>query len=202
MLALNDSAAAFSQFNTAININKTNEKALYGIKQIHLGRGELVKAETILDELMASDPSRASFILEKVDLLKNRESMDTAKMLIKIVFQRDSSDQIITELARLEYLSGNYDSTLFYLEKLKNKNNTSVLLLNARALDKNRDYVKSRAVYESILLQDSTNNIAQSELAALKGKMAYLQRTARKRTTLDSIRNSPPPVLNRRELVN
>ncbi|MEM6360364.1 MAG: tetratricopeptide repeat protein [Bacteroidota bacterium] len=202
LLALNDSAAAFSQFNTAININKTNEKALYGIKQIHLGRGELIKAETILDELMASDPSRASFILEKVDLLKNRESMDTAKMLIKIVFQRDSSDQIITELARLEYLSGNYDSTLFYLEKLKNKNNTSVLLLNARALDKNRDYVKSRAVYESILLQDSTNNIAQSELTALKGKMAYLQRTARKRTTLDSIRNSPPPVLNRRELVN
>ncbi|MEM9390155.1 MAG: tetratricopeptide repeat protein [Bacteroidota bacterium] len=202
LLALNDSAAAFAQFNTALKISKTNEKALYGLKQIHLGRGEFAEAETILDQLMALVPSRTSFILEKVDLLKNRESIDTARILISGVFQRDSSDQILTELAGLEYLSGNYDSTLFYLDKLENKNNTSALLLNARALDKNKDYIKSRAIYESILLQDSTNNIAQSELATLKGKMAYLQRIAREQATLDSIRNSPPPVLNRRELVN
>lgn len=202
LLALNDTIEALNQFNIALDINASNEKALIGMKAIFYGRAELNRVEEILDKLVLLDENRSDFKLDKANLLAARGALDTAKSIVKEVYQSDSTDQVVIQLADLEYQLANYDSVLFYIDKLEQKNDINVLLLNARVLDKKRDYTQSLAVYQSILLKDSTNNIARNELATLRGKMSYLQRLARERAALDSVRNNPPPVLNRREIIN
>ncbi|MEM7108017.1 MAG: tetratricopeptide repeat protein [Bacteroidota bacterium] len=202
LLALSDSSQALAQFNQALRINANNKRALYGIKNIHYGRGALDKAEKIVDRLIEFDDAGHELLLEKVKLLVVRNEQDTAKVVLKRLFRSDSSDLVLQTLAELEYDLKNYDSALFYLSKMSQHNDQQWLLLRARALDKNRNFVASRRAYENILAMDSTNEIARNELATLKGKMAYLQRITREQAALDSIKSNPPPALNRREIVN
>ncbi|MEM6524439.1 MAG: tetratricopeptide repeat protein [Bacteroidota bacterium] len=202
LLALKDSSEALKQFNQALEVNAANEKALNGIKDIYYGQEKFDKAEAIVDQLIELNDISQDLLLEKVNLLAARDELDTAKLLLKQWFRSDSSVSVIRALAELEYGLRNYDSTLFYLSKMNPKNDNQLLLLKARALDKNRDFVESRSIYESILAIDSTNEIARNELTTLRGKMSYLQRIAREQATMDSIRNNPPPALNRRKIVN
>ncbi|MEM8566969.1 MAG: tetratricopeptide repeat protein [Bacteroidota bacterium] len=202
LLALKDSSEALKQFNQALEVNAANEKALNGIKDIYYGQEKFDKAEAIVDQLIELNDISQDLLLEKVNLLAARDELDTAKLLLKQWFRSDSSVSVIRALAELEYGLRNYDSTLFYLSKMNPKNDNQFLLLKARALDKNRDFVESRSIYESILALDSTNEIARNELTTLRGKMSYLQRIAREQATMDSIRNNPPPALNRRKIVN
>ncbi|MEM9856466.1 MAG: tetratricopeptide repeat protein [Bacteroidota bacterium] len=202
LLALNDSSEAVRQFNKALKRNEENKKALTGLKNIYLSQGMVTEAESLLDQLLSIEGDRQDLLLDKIDLLALQDQLDTAKYLLGQMLEYDSSKLVVSKMAELHYQLANFDSALFYLSKMDTIKETNLLFLQARALDKSRSFTLAEAVYERIVASDSTNEIALNELATLRGKMSYLQRKARERATLDSVRNTPPSVLNRREIVN
>ena len=203
-LELGDTLLAAKAFNEAIRLNSNNIDAYGGLVELYESQGRLVLAEATLDIALGIAPNNLVFLKTKSKYLKNRDEYDSALIVFKKVAQLTQGKETYLDLADVYYALNRFDSAMNYIDRflVLSEEHPQALLIKARILDRTRNYRDAEEIYRQILQNDSTNNLALTELDKLKRKVSYLQRLERQRQALDSARNNLPPALDRKGLEN
>lgn len=205
MLAIADSADAMVSFRKAIDINPNLKTATEKLVDLYMAKSDEQKAGVLINNYLENNVSDKVMLLRKGRFLVRIEAYDSAKQIYQQLLAKDSNDYILNyELSNLHYTTSKFDSSLYYSQKALQLDSTQVeaKLLLARSLDKNRDYQQAIEIYENIVLGDSTNNLAASELDNLKRKVAYLWQLEQQRKARDSVLNNLPPTLEKKNIDN
>ncbi len=205
MLAIADTSAAIQSFNKAItkspNLKVANEK----LADTYLALGNTSAAAAIVNRYLNQQPDDTEMMLKKGRLLTSLALYDSAKQFYSRLLNADSTDYMLHyELSNLYYLTNQFDSSSYFSERALMLDSTQVeaKLLLARSLDKSRDYQLAISIYENIVSQDSTNNLAVDELDNLKRKVAYLWQLEQQRKLRDSVLNNLPPTIEKKKIDN
>ncbi|MFA0963765.1 tetratricopeptide repeat protein [Roseivirga sp. BDSF3-8] len=183
LLSLEDTLAAEQDFLSSLNI-KEDPGTYSGLIDIYLNRNDLEKTAFYLEKQLVLRPDNLEANLQMASLLKAMDYPDSAASLLGHLTKRFSEDyRPKVEIADYLMEKRQYDSALYYVDDVlaSNARNTYALLQKARILNTARRYGESVASYTTLLDVDSTNEIASSELADLRRKIAYLQQLERRR---------------------
>ena len=202
-LELKDTAVSINSYESAIEANELLVKpyrALYAIYE----KSDLDKSEMYLDKYLTIDSSQADFLVLKGDILAKRGAYDSAIYLYEMANVGILPDKdVINKLAKYYYEMDSLKVAQKWLRRslqLDSISNRQAMLLMARSLDRARLYEESKEYYASLIQIDSTDVIANEELNKLNRKIAYLWRLKQQEKAFDSIRNSAPPAVERKEV--
>ncbi len=205
LLELNDTLMAISSYKMAIEMQPLLAKSYDTLRNVYTNKADWQKAEYYVDAYLMQDSLNSKFLIYKAQLLNNRKEPDSAFVYYKKanVIANGSSEQKF-EFAKALFEKAYYDSLFNLINNyaLLDTARLTTKLLIARALDKTLNYDSAINIYQVIISEDSTMNIAITELDILKRKVAYLWRLRQQEKAFDSIRNSPPPVIERKEFLN
>ena len=205
LLELKDTAAAISSYKLAIGQQSNLIKPYRSLMEIYRNKGNDAVAEQYVDEFLRHENSNEEFLMKKARLLISRQSYDSALTYLKKAEVFSSEDLEELNIAGMTYYGlQKYDTALLIAEKSWAIDSLFLnnALLKARSLDKLGNYVEAQEVYANLLKSDSTLVIAAEELDKLNRKVAYLWRLKQQEQAFDSIRNSPPPAVERKEINN
>lgn len=205
MLAIGDSATAIGSYKKAIALNKTIRAPYIHLADIYRYRKESAKAGDYINAYLNQQPGDKEVLLKKGRLLADIEAYDSAKQVYHQVLRIDTTNYMVYyELSNVYYATRSYDSSAYMADKAALLNNEflEAQLVVARSLDNQRKYQEAIATYEDILMQDSTFNLAATELDNLKRKVAYLWQMEQQRKAKDSARSNEPPLLQKKRIDN
>ncbi|MTI22715.1 hypothetical protein E1176_16910 [Fulvivirga sp. RKSG066] len=203
-LAISDTAQAIKFYKSALSINKSNRPVTLQLAGIYKYRNEMQLAGEVLNNYLSADSNDLEILLQKSRLLKDTEQYDSAAQLYRQILAKDSTNQIIYyELSNTYYINFGYDSAQYFASKALalDSNLLEAKMVRARVLDKRRRYQEAIGVYEGILSQDSTYNLARQELDKLKRKVAYLWQLEQQKQK-DSVVNNQPPTIEKKNIDN
>jgi len=204
LLAIGDSAQAIGNYKRALVANGSLKAVVEQLAEIYKAKGDNDAAGKVLNSYLAGN-NDLELLLEKARLLSTVEDYDSAKHIYYQILSQDTSDYLVYyELSDIYYLQFKYDSAEYMAQKALDLNSKlhGAQLTLARVLDKRRRYQEAMSIYETILEQDSTNNLAAEELANLKRKVAYLWQLEQQQMAQDSARNNLPPTVEKKEIEN
>lgn len=204
-LQLKDTVGAIKSYEKAIAQKHLISRPFRELYQIYLAKIEIEKAESYLDQYLAKNNNDSDFLILKASLKARTKYYDSALVYYNKANVIDSEEKnLLVDYGNLFYSLSDFDSALLIANKVTGLDSQYVEanLLAARSLDKLRNYQESKKIYESILEYDSTVHIAARELDILNRKVAYLWRLQQQEKAFDSIRNSPPPAVERKEIEN
>ncbi len=204
-LQLMDTVEAINSYEKAIAQKHPISRPYKELYQIYLSKNQTEKAESYLDQYLAKNKDDSDFLILKASLMASIKSYDSALIYYnKADVIHSEEKKLLVDYGNLFYTLTDFDSALLIANRIVELDSQYVEanLLAARSLDKLRNYKESKKVYESILEYDSTVQIATKELDILNRKVAYLWRLQRQEKAFDSIRNSPPPAVERKEIEN
>lgn len=204
-LALKDTAQAIASFKKSLELNSKNREAYTYLSDIYFIRNDFARSGKYINQYLDIAPDDNAFNLRKGRLLLRLDEYDSAKLSYATVMAQDSSGYMVYfELSDVYYQQGRYDSAAILSRRAYMLNNDflEAKLVMARAQERQRQYQEAISTYEGILQQDSTFNLARSELADLKRKVAYLWHSEQKKQASDSAPNNPPPAVRKKEIEN
>lgn len=202
-LELKDTTNAVKSYVSALKLNNQTSRPYRSIYSIYeISRPDY--AEEFLDLYLKVNPDYSSFLVLKGEMLLKRNEYDSAINYFTLANYKAFKDfQLLNKVASAYYNLENYDTAFIEVNeslKLDSVNNRDAKLLAARSLDKLRDYNLAKVYYEAIVKSDSTDVIALDELDKLNRKVAYLWRLSQQEKAFNSIRNSAPPEVERKDI--
>jgi tetratricopeptide (TPR) repeat protein len=204
-LQMNDTVTSVNSYKKAIELQRELPSPYLSLYKIYQTKRQNEMAEQYIDSYLNIMPYNKEFNLLKARLLFLRNEYDSALILYKrFEFTIANNKELLTEVGNVYYKLLKYDSSLFLANSAIGIDSLflEANLLAARSKDNLKQYDEAIVIYRSIIERDSTINIAQVELDNLNGKVAYLWRLQRQAKSFDSIRNSPPPTVERKEANN
>lgn len=202
-LQLKDTTTSIKSYEQALTVDSTLIRPYKALYEIFISKN-VKKAESYIDNYLEIDSMNADFLIVKATRLAARGAYDSAILNYKRAeYQKFNDPSLINNIAMYYYeldsieVSKELARTSVVIDSV---NNREALLLLARCYDELRDYVESKNYYNSLLQIDSTDVIAAEELDKLNRKIAYLWRLERQKKAFDSIRNSAPPVVERKDV--
>lgn len=205
LLELKDTVGAINSYKAAIDQQSNLIRPYRSLFKIYRNKGEEEVAEGYVDTFLKNESDNHEFLMMKGRLLMDRASYDSALNILKMANALESDDLEILNAAGVTYFElQKYDTSLLIAERSWEIDSFFVdnALLKARSLDKLGNYVEAQEVYNNLLKSDSTLLIASEELDILNRKVAYLWRLKQQEQAFESIRNSPPPAVERKEIKN
>ncbi len=205
LLELKDTTAAINSYKLSIEQQSNLIKPYRSLFDIYRNKGNEDVAEQYVDAFLKQEDENEEFLIKKARLLISRQSYDSALTFLKEAEAMQSKDlEVLNTLGMTYYFLQQYDTSLLIAEKSWEIDSLFVdnTLLKARSLDKLGNYADAQEVYTNLVKSDSTLVIASEELDILNRKVAYLWRLKQQEQAFDSIRNSPPPAVERKEINN
>lgn len=205
LLSIGDSSQAIDSYKKAMKLAPGEKEPYEKLVDIYSNRSELETAASLLNTYFEFVAFDKQMLLEKGRLLNQLKLYDSAISTYHTILAVDSSGfMTYNELSNSFYAMSRFDSSRYYANRVVALDSqfTQAKLTLARSLNAQRDYSEAIAVYESILRQDSTHNLAATELADLQRKVAYLWQLEQRRKKRDSISNNLPPTIEKKDLDN
>lgn len=182
--AMGDSIRAEKNLLLATEDPALQKEARLFLSKLYLNNGQFAKALSTLAVLLENSPENTDILYEKGRLLQQMGEANNAKgVFLKITAIDSTFEEAYAQLGFLYYDQYRYDSASFYAEKALNfrENYIEPMLVQARILDRRRQYFAAIQKYSEILTIDSAHVKALGELNYLRGKVAYLQRQREQR---------------------
>lgn len=205
LLGIGDSVQAIKSYETAINLDSGQRAPYERLVDIFIHRSELDRAGSFINAYLDQVDFDVLMLTEKGRLLNQLSLYDSAIAVYHQIISRDSSDYMVYyALSNTFYKSNRHDSSLYYAKKVVELDSQflEAKITMARALNAQRDFQEAIAVYQSILRQDSTYNIASEELADLQRKVAYLWQLEQRKKEKDSVSSNLPPTIEKKQIDN
>lgn len=179
LLEKGDTVAAETNFLQTPKGGFVHKEAFLNLTNIYIAQGKYAKASETIEKLLVSSPDDIDVLLQKAVVLTKLEQPDSAKEIYGQIMNRDSTNvAALNALANYHYTKNRFDSANYYATKslAVGEKKTFPLLIQARVLDRTRQYYEAIAKYESILAIDSTYKVAADEMKYVRNKVAYIQR--------------------------
>ncbi|MTI40121.1 tetratricopeptide repeat protein [Fulvivirga lutimaris] len=205
LLELKDTTAAISSYKLSIEQQSDLIKSYRSLFEIYRNKGNEALAEQYVDAFLQHEEENKEFLIKKARLLTARQSYDSALTFLNAAGALQSEDlEVLNITGKTYYSLQKYDTSLLIAERSWEIDSLFVdnALLKARSLDKLGNYAEAQEVYTNLVKSDSTLVIASEELDILNRKVAYLWRLKQQEEAFESIRNSPPPAVERKEINN
>lgn len=182
-LAMEDTAQARENILKSINNGSNNSKAYQALTEIAIGKKDFEEALSYNAKNLNNEPDNKQYLLKKAIIQSKAGQLDSAKMILGEIKDRQANYFILNELGLLHYRLKNYDSAEFYAQSalLQKEDFTEALMLQARILDKRGRYWAALQKYNEIIEANPDYTKAVEELKKLKGKIAYLQKLDQQR---------------------
>ena len=193
-LALGDTTMAEQELLQAIVGEGTNKEAYLALADIYTAKHDYASAGHHLNEILKTTYDK-EVLYEKGAILNKMNLLDSAKGVFTSILQNDAMyAPAYHQLGQYYYQKNNLDSANWYAAAALEIDSVFIapMLLQARVLDRRRQYQNAVQMYEAILAIEPANITALGELRSLKGKIAYLQRIQEERRTRET---QPIPLL-------
>ena len=203
-LNLGDTTLAERYFRQSIALND-NAASQTALSDIYFHKGQFDESGHFINKALVLRPTNLPTLNRKAIILRSLNELDSAKYIYRQMIKQDSlSTDYLLELGSLYFQLYKYDSAGLMAEKVLNikAENTEGRLLLARVQDKKSNFQQAMEIYNEVLEQDSTNNLARAELENLQRKVAYLRRLDERQKALDSARNNAPPLIIKKGIDN
>ena len=186
---LGDTSQSLLLFETLYQFNPTHEK-LREYHPVLFVNNNYDKAIEVIENQLFINPNDTTLLLNLGIALYKIGNGDSAKVVLRNLNTERGNAQI----ADWYKLDENWDSTLFYVDKLlvKQPNDRAVLLMKAEALEARRWITRSLPYYERVLSMDTTDIDMANRVEIVRRKVAYL------RQLRESKRPAPIPNLERK----
>lgn len=178
-LALEDTVNAEKNILHAIEATTLNKEAYVTLANIYRRKGNYVEAGNYIEKILQITPEDNELQYAKSLILNKMNLPDSAKSILKGIIERDSTYvRAYTQLGQYFFEKRNLDSAHWYATKaiILEPKYVEPMLIQARILDRKRQYYEAIQKYEAVLSIDAANTAAIGELRYLRGKVAYLQR--------------------------
>lgn len=193
-LALGDTATAEKELLRAIEGEGTNKEAYLALSDIYAAKQDYASAGQHLNEILKTTYDK-EVLYAKGTILNKMNLLDSAKGVFMNILENDTMyAPAYYQLGQYYYQHNHLDSANWYaIEALEiDSMFIAPMLLQARILDRRRQYQNAVQKYEAILAIEPANTTAVGELRSLKGKIAYLQRIQEERRIREA---QPIPLL-------
>lgn len=182
-LASGDTTMAEKELLLAIEGEAANKDAYLALSNIYMAKQNYTLAGRYINEILKTTSDK-EVLYAKGIILNKMNLPDSAKGVFMTLLQHDETyAPAYFQLGQYYYQKNNLDSANWYAEEALaiNAGFIEPMLLQARILDRKRQYQNAVQKYESILAIDPANTAAVGELRYLKGKVIYLQRLQEER---------------------
>lgn len=171
---VSDTLYAVRRFELAIKDSLNIEECLHYLAKIHIARKQYDQAIIKIDKVINRLDNPIDFFLLKAEMIEQQGFVDSAFVLYKESWKLDTLHQGINQhLAKLVYQRKDYDSTLYYLVKLKNDSSFDNHLLRADAYFGLRDYPNSIEYYQKALLYERETEYISRQLSRIEWRINY-----------------------------
>lgn len=171
---VSDTLYAVRRFELAIKDSLNIEECLYYLAKIHVARKQYDQAIIKIDKVINRLENPIELYLLKAKMIEQQGFVDSAFVLYKEAWTLDTLHQGLNQqLAKLVYQKKYYDSTLYYIEKLKNDSSFDNHLLRADAYFGLRDYSTSTEYYQKALLYERETEYISRQLSRIEWRINY-----------------------------
>lgn len=193
-LAMGDTVMAERELLRSLEGGGENKETYLVLSDINMAKQRYELAGQYLNEIL--NTTYDTEVLYSKGAILNRVNMpDSAKgVFVEILRHDEKYAPAYYQLGQYYYGKNNLDSANWYAEEALKIAPKFIdpMLLQARILDRRRQYQNAVEMYESILALEPANITAAGELRSLKGKILYLQRLQEERRARET---QPVPLL-------
>lgn len=193
-LAMGDTTLAEHEFLQAIEGEGANKEAYLALSDINTAKQNYELAGQYLNEILKTTHDK-EVLYSKGVILNKINLPDSAKGVFMGILQSDAMyAPAYNQIGQYYYQNNRLDSANWYAEEALKIAPEFIepMLLQARILDRRRQYQSAVEMYESILAIEPANATAVGELRSLRGKILYLQRLQEERRAREA---QPIPLL-------
>ncbi|MCP4520783.1 MAG: hypothetical protein GY827_03665 [Cytophagales bacterium] len=169
-----DTVYAIRRFQLAIRDSLNIEECVQYLAKIHLARKEFKEAYqkiTALSEKV-KDPTELYYLQGKI--VAGQGFADSAYIYYYKAWKLDTLHQeLVLDLAMLNVERENFDSTLYYLNKVEEDSTFNLFKVKADAYFGLRDYPKSTECYQKALLFEQETDYITRQLARIEWRINY-----------------------------
>ncbi len=166
LLSMRDTTAAIQQIKQSVSISE-NDEAFQLLYQVYSEKEMLDSALFFVNRQIDLQPDNQQLILRKGILLREKKDYSAALQVFRsLIPENRNSTNLLHEIAFTHFRSGNFDSAIYFDQKVLEikPESTDALLLLARSSEKRYRLSQAAEYYQQILALDSANQSVRTDL--------------------------------------
>ncbi len=177
-LEIKDTAQSIVHFEKLNTLDSMNE-LLRSFHPILMARNKFAESIYFVNNQLVNSPNDTTLLIDLAISLYEKNETDSAKNILRRMNSSRNHELLATWFKK----ENNWDSTLFYLDKMliRNPSSRSLLLDKAETLESKRWVTKSLMYYERVLQMDPSDSVMQARVEIVRRKVAYLRQIKEKK---------------------